>query len=61
MGTAANPFVDNLFTLMLFGVFPFNLVKQGITSLITYLVYKKCGNALRGILHMDTHRAADAS
>ncbi len=60
MGTAATPFVDDLFTLMLFSVFPFNLVKHGITSLVTYIVYKKCGNALRGILHMDTHRAAGA-
>lgn len=56
MGTAANPLVGDLFTLMLFGVFPFNLVKHGITSLATYLVYKKCGNALRGILNTDVRR-----
>ena len=56
MGAAANPLVSDLFTLMLFGVFPFNLVKHGITSLATYLVYKKCGNALRGILNMDSRR-----
>lgn len=57
MGTAANPLVDDLFTLMLFGVFPFNLVKHGITSLATYLVYNKCGNALRGILRIDARKA----
>lgn len=61
MGTAANPLVDDLFTLMLFGVFPFNLIKHGITSLLTYLVYKKCGNALREILHMNVDRAANIS
>lgn len=61
MGTVANPFVDSLFTLMLFSVFPFNLLKHGSTSLVTYIVYKRCGNALRGILRMDTGRAADVS
>lgn len=54
MGTAANPMVDDLFTLMFFGVFPFNLVKHGITSIVTWLVYKKCGRALRGMLGAGT-------
>lgn len=61
MGTAANPFVDDLFTLMLFSVFPFNLVKHGITSLATYLIYKKCGNALREILCMGSRKVSDVS
>ena len=53
MGSAVNPLVKDEVTLMLFGVFPFNLVKHGVTSLITYLVYKKCANALRSILRVS--------
>ena len=50
MGSSVNPLIHDSFTLMLYGVFPFNLVKHGITSLVTYLVYKRCGNALRAML-----------
>lgn len=53
MGTAVNPLIDDLFTLMLFSVFPFNLFKHGVTSVVTWLVYKKSANALRGMLHME--------
>lgn len=61
MGTAANPFVDDLFTLLLFGVFPFDLVKHGITFIATYHIYKKCGNALREILCMGSQKMPDVS
>ena len=50
MGSSVNPLVHDNVTLMLFGVFPFNIVKHGITSAVTYLVYKRCGNALRSLL-----------
>ena len=50
MGSSVNPLVHENVTLMLYGVFPFNLVKHGVTSLATYLVYKRCGNALRSLL-----------
>lgn len=50
MGSSVNPLVHDNVTLMLYGVFPFNLVKHGATSLVTYLVYKRCGNALRSLL-----------
>lgn len=50
MGSSVNPLVHNNITLMLYGVFPFNLVKHGVTSFVTYLVYKRCGNALRSLL-----------
>lgn len=50
MGSSVNPLVHDNVTLMLYGVFPFNLVKHGITSLVTYLTYKRCGNALRSLL-----------
>ena len=50
MGTAVNPMITDLPSLMLFSVFPFNLFKHGVTSCITYLIYKRAGNTLRGII-----------
>lgn len=53
MGHAVNPLVNDYVTMMLFSIFPFNLVKHGITSLVTYLLYKRVGNALRRIMHIS--------
>ena len=50
MGTAVNPKITDITTLMLFSVFPFNLLKHGITSFVTYLIYKRAGNTLRSLL-----------
>lgn len=50
MGAAASPLIHDEITLMALGVFPFNLLKHGLTSVCTYLVYKRCGNALRSML-----------
>ena len=50
MGSAVNPLVHDSISMMLFSVFPFNLVKHGVTSIVTMLVYKRVGNALRSIL-----------
>lgn len=41
MCQAVNPAVTNPFTFALFGVVPFNLIKNGTASLITYFAYKK--------------------
>lgn len=41
MASAVNPFVHDVFTMMLWSVFPFNLVKYGLVAVITFLVYKK--------------------
>lgn len=54
MGSSVNPLVHDNVTLMLYGVFPFNLVKHGVTSLVTYLLYKRCSNALRAKLGLST-------
>lgn len=51
MGTAINPRITNLTTMMVFSVFPFNLFKHAVTSLVTFLIYKRVGNVLRGILY----------
>ena len=35
------PAIDNIYTLLAFGILPFNLIKYGITALLTFLLYKK--------------------
>jgi riboflavin transporter FmnP len=47
MGTAANPSIDSLTTLVLYGIVPFNLLKGVLVSLVTVLIYKR----LSPILH----------
>lgn len=41
MGTAVNPAITSLSTLVLFAVVPFNLLKGVLVSVITALIYKK--------------------
>lgn len=60
MGSSVNPLVHDNVTLMLYGVFPFNLVKHSVTSLATYLIYKRCGNALRTVLQ-PRHSSMEAA
>lgn len=38
---AVCPLVNDMWTLALFGVVPFNLIKCGVASVITFIVYKK--------------------
>ena len=47
MGHAVNPWVNDVVTLCVFAVLPFNLFKHGVTSILTYFLYKRVGNALR--------------
>ena len=61
MGNAVNPLVTDELTMMLFCVFPFNLIKYTAVSLITYLVYKKCANAIRSILNVSQETAGSAA
>ncbi len=46
MGNAITGRITDLFTMMVFAVAPFNLIKYGIVSLITFFTYKR----LKGIL-----------
>lgn len=50
MGTATNPYVTNMFTLMCFSLFPFNIVKYGVVSIITFAAYKKLAVALKNVI-----------
>ncbi len=56
MGAAVNPFVHDSFSLMLYGVLPFNIIKYAATSFITYIFYKKCANVLRSTLGIAIKR-----
>lgn len=41
MGTAVNPGIHDLFTMMLYSILPFNIFKFALVSIITFFVYKK--------------------
>lgn len=47
MGTAINPAINSVTTLVIFAVAPLNLLKGSIVSLITLLVYKKLSPILK--------------
>ena len=49
MGTAAIPFIDSELTLMIYSIFPFNLLKHGVTAGITWVLYKRVGSFLVGL------------
>ena len=51
MGTAINPRITNLTTMMLFSILPFNLLKHAVVSLLTFLIYKRVGNILKSLLY----------
>ena len=48
MGTAVNPHITSVSTLVLMAVVPLNLIKGGVISLITILIYKKISHILKG-------------
>ncbi len=50
MGTQVIPGIHDMFTLMLFSILPFNLLKYTIVSVVTFLVYKRLAKFIRNIL-----------
>ena len=51
MGTAVNPYIKDVTTLVLFAVVPLNLLKGSLVSFFTILVYKKLSPILK-----NTHK-----
>lgn len=49
MATSAIPSIDSLFTLVLYGIVPFNLFKGVIVSVITLLLYKRIARLIKEI------------
>jgi len=47
MGTAVNPAIDSVWTLVLFAVVPFNILKGVIVSGVTLLLYKHISPILK--------------
>jgi len=48
MGTAANKAIDSMFTFVLFATAPLNILKCGLVSVFTMLVYKPISRILKG-------------
>ena len=46
-GNAINKNIDSLLSLMLISIFPFNIFKYGVTSVLTVLLYKKLKNIFK--------------
>lgn len=46
------PLIKDEFTLLMFGVLPFNIIKYGATSIVTFLIYKRLGKLLGKILRV---------
>ncbi len=51
MGSAVNPHINSVATLVLMAVVPFNLVKGVVVSTVTFLLYKRLERALNRLLH----------
>lgn len=47
MGTKANPMIKDLFSLVLIGIVPFNILKGAVLSIITFIIYKKVSPLLK--------------
>ncbi len=57
MGTAINPAITNMFTFVLFAVAPINLLKGGVLSVITILVYKKLSPVIKNATLPENRKA----
>ena len=51
MCSAILPFIDSMAKVYLFSVFPFNIIKFTITSIITYIFYKNISKQIKNILN----------
>ena len=38
-------------SLVIFGMLPFNLIKYGATSVVTFIIYKRLSGVIRGIIN----------
>lgn len=47
MGRVTNPYVTDLFSMMLFSMLPFNLFKYGVVSIFFLVVYKRLEKVIR--------------
>lgn len=50
MCTAVNPAMKNTVTMVVLGIIPFNLIKYGVSSLVTLVLYKHLSRALKSFI-----------
>lgn len=50
MCASVNPYVKDMVSLMIFSMLPFNLFKYGVTSVITFILYKKLSHFVRNYI-----------
>lgn len=50
MCRTVNPAMRNVTSMAVFGLLPFNLIKYGVTSLVTFIVYKRLSRVIKGII-----------
>lgn len=50
MCTKVNPLMKDPATMAVFGIIPFNLIKNGVVSLLTFLVYKKISQPIKSFV-----------
>lgn len=50
MCTAVNPAMKSVATMAVFGILPFNLIKYGVTSVVTFIIYKRMSKLIKGII-----------
>ena len=50
MCKAINPYIDSMLKVMLLSVFPFNIIKYTVTSIITFIFYKHISRAVKSII-----------
>lgn len=51
MCSAVNPAVKDAAGMVIMGILPFNLIKYGATSVVTFLVYKRLSRLIRGMIN----------
>ena len=50
MCRAVNPAMKSVATMAVFGILPFNLIKYGVNSVVTFIVYKRLSKLIKGII-----------
>ena len=50
MCRTVNPAMKNVTSMAVFGLLPFNLIKYGVTSLVTFILYKRLSRVIKGII-----------
>jgi len=57
MVQSVNPLVTNKFLLYLSGVVPFNLIKYGVCSAVTFIIYKRTKKIIDQLFHDSNNQA----